>query len=473
MASKVQLSAATTRGYTHVSGLGDESAEIVSKFLTINHASYHTRWKATFHNHIVHHLLALWALGASPKEIEDMWIENAAYQTSIEVTDKKDLPAQDLRDPLVFAKCLGNNSYYADFLMYFEREIVEKGVPATLREYIFKGDDTANDILCRMHSDLLHPVIHLGCGLEFNQPSIVAEALAGACVHETWPAAFLLPTEDYIQSNKDVPSRPFLDTLNSLRNDPAVRNGVKHTDPFNKIADGLLTRVSGEQLAPYLSQFQLGSDPSPENLRRKMVDLMYTCAYVIGAAQQSGKREAMDFVTLHTATMCVFYPVFLAEDWMSSREKARLLEAGARTSAVMYAACGSPALHPKRIFNYTPRHQGDGWPELFHRAIIYRDEGHAAKLVRALYCTEQLGEPAPGCPISRPDLIKIAHMGMDSIEVAFDETDGNTLPKAAPGIMQRVGNGGEMVVNNMTRWVFYGGLEKAWDHVPELNSVHT
>lgn len=295
----------------------------------------------------------------------------------------------------------------------------------------------------------------------------MAEALAGSCVHETWPATFLMGTEKYLAANPGAPARPFLEVLNGLRADDAVRNGVKHTDPFNKVADGLLTRVTPEQLAPYLGRFQAGS--SPAELRRAAADLMYTCAYLVAAAQQPGKREAMDFVTLHAETTCVFYPVILAQDWLSGRDKARLLEAGARTSAVMYAACGSPALHADRIRDYVPRRPADGWPELIHRAIVYRDEGHAAKLVRALYSTEQLGEEPPaGLPITRADLLKIAHMGMDSIELAFDETNGNRRPAAAPGIMARVGHGGEMVVNNMTRWIFYSGLDHAWDHVPEL-----
>jgi oxidoreductase AflY len=68
-------------------------------------------------------------------------------------------------------------------------------------------------------------------------------------------------------------------------------------------------------------------------------------------------------------------------------------------------------------------------------------------------------------------LIKIAHMAMDSIERAFDKTEGHKLPEAlTQAMMQRVGQGGEMVVNNMTRWVFYGGLENAWNHVPSVRS---
>lgn len=33
---------------------------------------------------------------------------------------------------------------------------------------------------------LLHPIIHLGFGIEFNQPALVAEGLAQACLHANW-----------------------------------------------------------------------------------------------------------------------------------------------------------------------------------------------------------------------------------------------------------------------------------------------
>jgi oxidoreductase AflY len=224
--------------------------------------------------------------------------------------------------------------------------------------------------------------------------------------------------------------------------------------------------VTPDELSPYLSQFQV--KPGPEDLQRKMKDLMYTSMYILAAAQQPGKRVAMDFVTLHSATTSVFYPVILAQEGLTNVNKARILETAGRTSATMYAACGSPTLDTRAILDYQPRFPEHGWPELIHRAIVYRDEGHAAKLVRALYSTEQLGEPMPGFPISKADLIKIAHMGIDSIELAFDEKNGNGKPAAGPGIMARVGHGGEMVVNNMTRWIFYGGLEHSWDHIPEV-----
>ncbi|KAK1979537.1 hypothetical protein LZ30DRAFT_726028 [Colletotrichum cereale] len=114
---------------------------------------------------------------------------------------------------------------------------------------ILGGSEIANDIFYRLFGgfpDLMHPAIHLGCGLEFEQPSIVAEALAGACVHQDWARVFLAPTENDSGPETDVAPSSFLQMLESLRSDSVIASGVKHDDPFNKIPDGLLKRVPGE-----------------------------------------------------------------------------------------------------------------------------------------------------------------------------------------------------------------------------------
>ena len=316
-------------------------------------------------------------------------------------------------------------------------------------------------------TDLVHPIIHLGYAIEFQQPSLVAEALAAACVHDNWPKDFLLPTEDFVQS--DTPSKSLLEILDNIRLDPEINSAVKDTDPFNKVRDGLLKRVTGKQLAPYLSQFQV--KPTLEDMQRKMTEMMHTSAYMMGAAQRPGKCEAMDFVLLHSVTLMVFYPAILAQEWLSDHDKCRLLEAKARVDVVLYAACKSPELHPARIVDYIPRYPQDGWAELFHRSIIHHDEGHVVKLIRALFSLEQLGETVSGFPIAKSDFVKIAHMAVDSVERAF-EPEGHNMPEnVADAVIKQVGQGGEMVVTNMVRWVFYGGLEKAWQYVPDSRTA--
>jgi len=313
-------------------------------------------------------------------------------------------------------------------------------------------------------------MIHLGCGLEFSQPALIAEALAMSCVHGNWPKDILLTAESHARKIEVTETSSLLSILESFRGDPVITTGVKASDGFDKITDGLVKRVKASHFAPYLSRFRV--QPSPEDLQYKLNEMMYTCAYFMGAAQHPGKRETLDFVLLHAVTLAVFYPAILALDWLSDANKSRLLEAKARIDAVLYAGCGSPPLHPERIHDYVPQRPQDDWPALFRRAIVYRDEGHVAKLIRALYSVEQLGEVCvPHFPIQKKHLIKIAHMALDSAERA-ERPGGHQLPETVvQDVASRMGFGSEMVTDNMKRYVFYGGLEGSWAFIPSLNDA--
>lgn len=51
------LTADGTPGHIHAHKLTKESAEKVSELLNVNHATYHTRWKGTFHSRLSSRLL--------------------------------------------------------------------------------------------------------------------------------------------------------------------------------------------------------------------------------------------------------------------------------------------------------------------------------------------------------------------------------------------------------------------------------
>lgn len=307
----------------------------------------------------------------------------------------------------------------------------------------------------------------------------MAEALAAACVHDNWPKQFLQPTEEHVRSrtNSTDSTKSHLQLLEGLRNDPLITSGVKDTDPFNKIPDGLLQRVGPEHLVPHLSQFRVRADP--HDLQQKTRDMMRSCVYVLGAAQRPGKQERFDFVFLHTVTLAVFYPAIIALDWLSDAEKARMVEAKARVDAVMYAGCRCPELFPDRIREYRPQRPADGWAELIHRSVMYRDEGHVVKAMRAIYGLNQMrldcevadGGDDDAVPIAQEGYLKIAHMLVDSVEKAL-QPGGNNVPRfVSEAVEKQVGTGGEMVTDNMKRFVFYGGLPKAWDFVPDLEKL--
>jgi hypothetical protein len=90
---------------------------------------------------------------------------------------------------------LGNEKHYHNFLVFFQEKIGQKGWQEVLTEYMFKGDERADDMLVRMFGGLLHPIIHLGFGVEFEQPAIIAEALAQAAVHDNREASHLVASE--------------------------------------------------------------------------------------------------------------------------------------------------------------------------------------------------------------------------------------------------------------------------------------
>jgi len=82
-----------------------------------------------------------------------MWDCNISYQAPLEPIVAELI---DLKDPVRFRECLGKNEYYYDYLRFFEDEVANKGVPAVVEEYMFKGDELANDIFCRMFTGNYH-----------------------------------------------------------------------------------------------------------------------------------------------------------------------------------------------------------------------------------------------------------------------------------------------------------------------------
>lgn len=57
-----------------------------------------------------------------------------------------------MSDSAKFKKYLGKQQYYQDFLVFFQNEMEKKGWQNVLNEYLFKGDEKADDLLGRMYA---------------------------------------------------------------------------------------------------------------------------------------------------------------------------------------------------------------------------------------------------------------------------------------------------------------------------------
>lgn len=391
-----------------------QSAEAASRILQENHEKYNLFFNnAGFHNHIVHQVLTLYGLGAPAEVLEKHYEANQGYQQGPKALHPGNVEAMQDRD--VFKKYLGKMEYTHDYLEFFTREIEKKGVEATLQEYLFSGDETAEDLLARLFAGFLHPLIHLGFGLEFNQPLVIAEALAETAVHDNWIRPFFVEAEKQAAQTKTSKSLPEL--LEDVHADKKLSTAAEWDDA-NKIRDGILARAPQEMLK-YAAQFKV----QPNQLAEKTAEMTSAAIFYTAAAQNPPKQIKFDFYFMHCVNSSVFWPTINAIPWLSTQNKIRLLEWKGRMDLVMYASRRSPKLLGEEIAGYVPndmeRGSSGSWLALARRLYeIPSDDGHAVKLLRAVAHGEEICKPfddAPWEKIKSWQWLKIGEMVTDSV----------------------------------------------------------
>jgi hypothetical protein len=98
----------------------------------------------------VHHILALYALGATATQLENAY--NLATDSQKPTREPDARRVQDFADPAKFKLCLGRGKYYDEYFAFFQKEISANGVANTVNEFLFKGDKRAEDMLYRFFS---------------------------------------------------------------------------------------------------------------------------------------------------------------------------------------------------------------------------------------------------------------------------------------------------------------------------------
>ncbi|KAK0635232.1 hypothetical protein B0T17DRAFT_483728, partial [Bombardia bombarda] len=239
-----------------------------------------------FHNHIPHHLLALYGTGASAKVLQKGFGENTSYQW----------PAKPLHEHLATAEDLhqhrGNANYYPDFLRFYQREIEAKGWQAVMSKQLFSGDDASEDLLLRIFSGFFHPMIQLMCALEFQQPAIVAEALAQAAVHGKDDNGFLLESERLANANPSAAEKmgPIIDLVKAVRADEALATAAT-AGQVDQVSQGVLRYAKDE-----LIKIGARVKAKPEELDERTAEMYDACMYMaVSAAMHPIKHPEFDF----------------------------------------------------------------------------------------------------------------------------------------------------------------------------------
>jgi hypothetical protein len=174
----------------------------------------------------------------------------------------------DFHDVKNWTKYLGNKNekYYPDWLDFFEEEIDTKGYQNVINGYLFAGDEYADNMLTRLYGGFLHPIIHLGFGIEFEQPAIIAEALAQTAVHDDWIGRLLIPAEKASREGEARPEKTLMQLMTEARAVDKLAQSA-HWDDGNKIRDGILARAP-EEMIKIAAQYAV----RPEQLEEKAAE---------------------------------------------------------------------------------------------------------------------------------------------------------------------------------------------------------
>lgn len=151
----------------------------------------------------------------------------------------------------------------------------------------------------------------------------------------------------------------------------------------------------------------------------------------------------------------IFFSAFFEKPWMSDSVKVRLLEWKGRFDLAMFASRGAPKPLMNEITHYRPKEPSvgnDPWANLVGRIKEYPDDGHAAKLVRALANGQKVckkHEDRKEFRIKDGMWVQLGHMGecwvVNGIRILL------SLPLAV-----------DSVENTGSKWVRSAGFEEAW-----------
>ncbi|KAK4139506.1 oxidoreductase AflY [Dichotomopilus funicola] len=418
--------------------------ERANELLQKNHDKYHIFWRDVGgHNHLPHSVLSVLALGGGPDEVQRAFDDGVAIQRPIPPLDTA--VAHDLKDPSTFAAHIGDINQYTNYLAFFEQEIAAKGWREVLQEHVFSGTPNAERIFAQLYEGAHHPIIHLGFGVEFELPGIIAEGLAQAAVHDSANLEGFYHESEKIAASANTPVKSLLALYDEVRATPKIATAALIQQGPVRVREGVIARA-GSEIAAVAAQWRVAN--SEEALERAVAESANIAAYSAGAAQRPGKKRRIDFFHMHNVNASIFFTALIRQPWISLADKVKLVERKARTDLVWYAASSAPELRPEFVREYAPTlssgvKAGD-WQGLYKLVNVAQDDGHLAKFVRALKNGEEIsrgfetGEGADDFPVKGDAWFRLA-------QVAYD----TTLNQAEDD-----------------KWIWGSGFDPLWAKVP-------
>lgn len=323
---------------------------------------------------------------------------------------------EKLADAGTFVKTIGEIGQYYTFLEFFKLEIAAKGWKEVVLEYVLARTGLADTMLARTYEGAFHPLIHLGLGVEFQQPVIIAEALAQAAAHDDSNIGALLQNAESEAAVMYPTSRPkpMVVLIDEVCANDTIWKAPQWTDFGNKMRDGIIGRA-GEEMQSLAAQFRIR--PDEKELQRRTGEMISTCAYFADAAQREGRKRKIDFFYMHGVTSSIFLTILTRQDWIALEDRVRLVEWKARLDLAWHAVSGCAPQDGNAIPGYSDAESdGVGWVELAAWPLSCSSSMALNKFMRALKNGEDVtkeyedGEWANYFPMKGDMWLRLARM---------------------------------------------------------------
>ena len=340
----IQLSA--NLGLGRISDNPPGALEKANELLQRNHDDFHIFWRDVGgHNHLPHSILSVLALGGGPAEIQRAYDDGVAIQRPIPPIDKAIVQA--LHSPDNFRKYIGDLNHYTNYLAFFEEEITAKGWQAVLQEHVFSGTANAETIFTQLYEGAFHPLIHLGFGVEFELPGVIAEGLAQAAIHDSANLdGFFQQSEQLAAAAATTtPSKPLLALYHEARATDKIRTAAKVQEGPVRVRDGVIGRARAE-IAALAAQWRVAQPYTEAALERATAEVINLAALSAGGVHRAGKVRRIDFFHMHNVNASIVLTAFNRLPWLGLADKVRLVERKARLDLVWYVK--PRAVYPPR-----------------------------------------------------------------------------------------------------------------------------
>jgi hypothetical protein len=341
------VNAAAFPGITHASRVA------VQQLLDENRKNHIFFNDMKFHNHAVHHILDAYALGASPARLNEIYkvhsvLQRPAPPKQVQITHDN------------WKEHLGKMNSWTDILEFFSSEVQQLGIEEAVSKYFFHPD-----LFARFFSGINHAVIHVGFGITFKEPLLVAEGIAMAALEDD------LDILNH-QLPPSSPSYSLLEIIEQVRNDSRFDG---------QLSLGQVIHEKGALLLEYVSKWDVkGTD---YDVAAKEKELFEVIVLLVVAICRPGKLPRFDFFLMHSLTSSVFIHELLK--FFSIEKGPQILKAHFATALWYYIATARPVLYTDHLKAYatTLPSSANPWLEIVKFGIETNDV-HAAKTVYAL-----------------------------------------------------------------------------------------